>query len=64
MARFVLEIGVEEMPARFLSSLAKELKDLFFQKLQDTKIQFSDVSSYATPRRLVVYINDLAPFQD
>jgi glycyl-tRNA synthetase beta chain len=64
MARFVLEIGVEEMPARFLSSLAKELKDLFFQKLQDTKIQFSDVSSYATPRRLVVYINDLAPYQD
>ena len=64
MARFVLEIGVEEMPARFLSGLAQEIKDLFTQRLNAEKIKFDQLSSYVTPRRLVVYINDLAPYQD
>jgi len=64
MAQFVLEIGTEEMPARFLLGLAQEIKDLFSQRLNAEKIKFDGLDSYVTPRRLVVYISDLAPCQD
>lgn len=64
MAHFILEIGIEEMPARFLNSLQQEIIDLFNKNLKEKKINFSSVQSYASPRRIIVEIEDLALVQD
>ena len=38
MSHFVLELGVEELPARFLASLERELNDRFAALLKSGKI--------------------------
>lgn len=63
MAHFVLEIGVEEMPARFLSNLDRELAERFTSHLTEAGLDFSVVTSASTPRRLVVDIAGVAAVQ-
>lgn len=63
MAHFVLEIGVEEMPARFLHSLEEELASRLGQALTDARLEHGLVQAAATPRRLVVEVHDVAPVQ-
>ncbi len=64
MARFVLEIGFEEMPARFLSGLESSLRDFFVQELKDLQVGFDQVEVASTPRRLVAHIPDINAVQD
>ncbi len=64
MAKFLMEIGTEEMPARFLSGLIVNLKYLFESSLKERDIGFKSVKTFATPRRLVVYIEDIAEYQE
>jgi len=59
MAQFVWEIGTEEMPARFLPDLMQQLEDLFSQSLREQGVACGDIKTYATPRRLVVWIGEL-----
>ena len=54
MTNFALEIGVEEFPARFLSSVTKELTDRFTQVFAAEGISFSNLRIMAAPRRAVV----------
>ena len=63
MSHFVLEIGVEEMPARFLPLLDRELRERFETLLGEAGLEFGAVSSFSTPRRLVVDITGLAGVQ-
>lgn len=63
MAHFVLEIGVEEMPARFLASLDRELAERFSSCLNEAGLAVAAVSTASTPRRLVVDIADVPPVQ-
>ena len=63
MAHFVLEIGVEEMPARFLASLDRELAERFTARLIEAGLDFSAVITASTPRRLVVDIAGVAAVQ-
>ncbi|EHJ46747.1 glycyl-tRNA synthetase, beta subunit [Solidesulfovibrio carbinoliphilus subsp. oakridgensis] len=60
MSHFLFEIGFEEMPARFLSGLASEVRTLFTDALAQAKLDASAVTAFATPRRLVVSIPELA----
>jgi glycyl-tRNA synthetase beta chain len=64
MAQFILEIGTEEMPARFLPMLESGLRDLFSQHLRSADIAFSDPEVFSTPRRLVTWIADIAQVQE
>ncbi len=64
MANFLLEIGTEEMPARFLPGLIAGIKELFENQLKEMDINFGSVESFATPRRIVAYIKDLASEQN
>ena len=41
MSTFVLEIGTEELPARFLSNVEKELADRFTAGLEEAGYTFS-----------------------
>lgn len=59
MAQFLWEIGTEEMPARFLPDLMRQLADLFADALGDLGVGFDEVRTYATPRRLVVWIAEI-----
>ena len=53
MSTFVLEIGTEELPARFLSNVEKELADRFTAGLEEAGYTFSRLDTCATPRRSV-----------
>ncbi len=64
MSDFVLEIGFEEMPARFLASLTRELKDSLEVCLQREMIDYDSITSYSTPRRLCAYVHSAAQVQN
>jgi len=59
-ADFVLEIGTEEMPARFVPRLAEELAEVFAGLLAQARLDAGRVGTFATPRRIVVQVEDLA----
>lgn len=60
MSAFVLEIGTEELPARFLSPVEKELAEKFSAALMDKGVPFAGLTVSSTPRRIVLFISDLA----
>ncbi|MFO8032349.1 MAG: glycine--tRNA ligase subunit beta [Desulfohalobiaceae bacterium] len=60
---FVFEIGTEEMPARFLADLEDNLAQLFASQLESLRISAQGLKAYSTPRRLVCWIDFLAPAQ-
>ncbi len=63
MSLFVLEIGSEELPARFLPTEEKELHSRFVTALEEHAIGFGAVRIMTTPRRAVVFIEDIEPIQ-
>lgn len=64
MAHDVLfEIGMEELPARFIPDAESQLKLHTIKWLDDLRISYSDVISYSTPRRLAVHIKGIAQAQ-
>ena len=60
----LLEIGTEEIPARFLPTAIADLKNIAASVFQEYRIPFQEARSYATPRRLVLIIKDVALMQD
>ncbi|MFY0546083.1 glycine--tRNA ligase subunit beta [Brevibacillus sp. H7] len=59
----LLEIGTEEMPARFVAGAAAQLKEKVEKWLQTERIPFEQITSYETPRRLAVYVTGVAEKQ-
>ncbi|MCL2336430.1 MAG: glycine--tRNA ligase subunit beta [Firmicutes bacterium] len=65
MARdFLLEIGVEELPARFLQPALEQLTELARTGLQANRLAHGEISVCGTPRRITLYVRDLAEQQD
>jgi len=60
----LFEIGTEEIPAGFLSKAVVDMEDLIRKSLTEKRIVFDGIKCLATPRRLVLYIADLAEKQD
>lgn len=60
MSQFILEIGTEEIPARFLQDAEKELLQRFESLLAENFLGYKTIQSFSTPRRLVLSIEDLA----
>jgi glycyl-tRNA synthetase len=60
---FLLEIGVEELPAADLDSALAQLKTHVPALLDDLHLEHGEVKISGTPRRLVVSIADLADRQ-
>lgn len=63
MAEFILEIGTEEMPARFVPKLAAELKAVFVELLGEAMVENGGVETYATPRRITAHVATIADAQ-
>lgn len=60
----LFEIGLEEVPARFIRAAMEQLKDRTAKWLEASRISHSGVSAYATPRRLTVLVKDAAEKQE
>ncbi|MCI2254507.1 glycine--tRNA ligase subunit beta [Domibacillus sp. PGB-M46] len=60
----LLEIGLEEMPARFVTQSMKQLGDKTAAFLTELNISFGDVQTYSTPRRLAVLVKNVSEAQE
>ena len=63
MSKYLLEIGVEELPYKFITSAQAQLKESFERFLGANGISFDKVNVLTTPRRLAVIIDGLADAQ-
>lgn len=61
---FLLEIGTEEMPARAVDLGIDELKSNAEVLFKDSRLSFSEIKTFGTPRRLVLYVKELAARQE
>lgn len=59
MSTYLLEVGTEELPYKFIPQAIEQLKSGFTTFLNDNKVKFSDINVYATPRRLAVIVDGL-----
>ncbi|MDR2050689.1 MAG: glycine--tRNA ligase subunit beta [Deltaproteobacteria bacterium] len=64
MPSFVLEIGVEEIPARFLEGLEEELRRKFTEALALAGLSHGHVLVCSTPRRAAIYAENLAEYTE
>ncbi|OUM99438.1 MAG: glycine--tRNA ligase subunit beta [Paenibacillaceae bacterium ZCTH02-B3] len=59
----LLEIGLEEMPARYARGAMDELRENTLKWLEESRLAHAGVEAYATPRRLAVLVRNLADRQ-
>ena len=59
MSKYLLEVGTEELPYRFIPQAIEQLHSGFENFLNSNKIGFEKVDVYATPRRLAVIVSGL-----
>lgn len=59
MSKYLLEVGTEELPYKFIPSAIEQLNKGFTTFLNDNKVKFSNIKVYATPRRLAVIVDGL-----
>jgi glycyl-tRNA synthetase beta chain len=60
----LLEIGTEEIPAGFLVGAIQSLKENAATILNEHYVTFSEIKTYATPRRIVLVVNGLPEQQE
>ncbi|WP_149093291.1 glycine--tRNA ligase subunit beta [Paenibacillus terrae] len=60
----LFEIGLEEVPARFIPAAIQQLKERMTAWLDSSRIAHGDVEAYATPRRLAVLVKEVAEKQE
>ncbi|MCM2999677.1 glycine--tRNA ligase subunit beta [Paenibacillus cellulositrophicus] len=60
----LFEIGLEEVPARFLRAAMEQLEERMVKWLEQSRIAHGEVHSYATPRRLAVLVKSVAEKQE
>lgn len=63
MSKYLLEVGVEELPYKFIPMAISQLKTGFETFLENNNVKFGRVNVMATPRRLAVIIEDIASSQ-
>ncbi|MCR4881473.1 MAG: glycine--tRNA ligase subunit beta [bacterium] len=63
MSKYLLEIGVEELPYSLIEPISEQIKENFKKFLQENNAGFSDIKTYTTPRRLVFVIDGLNEVQ-
>lgn len=60
----LLEIGLEEMPARFMHDSMTQLGEKLESWLKEKNIAFGSVKLYNSPRRLAILVENVAEKQD
>ncbi|MFN4178730.1 MAG: glycine--tRNA ligase subunit beta [Armatimonadota bacterium] len=59
----LLEIGTEEMPARFMMPALEQLKELLEETLTQLRLDHGQIRTIGTPRRLTAIVSDVADVQ-
>lgn len=60
MANYLLEIGLEEMPAHLVTPAINQLAERLSDFLNENRLEFDAIRKFSTPRRLVVLVEGLA----
>jgi glycyl-tRNA synthetase beta chain len=63
MKNYLLEVGTENLPVEFQSSLEKQLTELVSENLKNQKLDFESLKIFYTPRRIALIINNLSDRQ-
>ncbi|WP_077618840.1 glycine--tRNA ligase subunit beta [Bacillus sinesaloumensis] len=59
----LIEVGLEEMPARFVTNAMNQLSDKITNWMHEHNISFEQVEHFSSPRRLAVLVHDVAEKQ-
>ncbi len=62
-AELFLEIGTEEIPAGFIPKALEDMQRLLCKELDQARIAYGEVQTFATPRRLCIAIAGVARLQ-
>jgi len=60
----LIEIGVEEIPARFLNDISENFKNNFKNFLDKERILYKKIQNFSTPRRLIIFVEDISTYQE
>ena len=60
----LFEVGVEELPAHEVPRAEAWLGDTLRERLAATRLPVGEVTTFATPRRLIAVVADVAPRED
>lgn len=63
MSKYLLEVGVEELPYKFIPMVISQLENGFKTFLDSNNVKFDKINVMATPRRLAVIIEGLSDSQ-
>lgn len=56
----LLEIGTEEIPASYIAPALEQMKKIATDMLTVIGLKFDDITTYSTPRRLILIVNNIA----
>ena len=59
----IFEIGTEEIPARFMEDAIRDLRGIAERELKENFLTCKYISTYGTPRRLILRVADLSDIQ-
>lgn len=62
-ASLLIEIGTEEIPARFLPPALSDLREIAAKTFDEYRIGYNSIMSYATPRRLALIMTGVSSVQ-
>ena len=57
---FLLEIGTEEIPARFMNPALAQLREAAARELGAARLSYDEIKVFGTPRRLALLVEGLA----
>ncbi|MDR2977285.1 MAG: glycine--tRNA ligase subunit beta [Streptococcaceae bacterium] len=60
MTNYLLEIGLEEMPAHLVTPAVEQLETRMTAFLQENRVDFTRILKFSTPRRLAVLVEGIA----
>ena len=60
----LLEIGMEEIPARFLNNSLAGIEKWIENEFNTKRIKFESIKTYGTPRRMVLNVKGVSEMQD
>ena len=64
MSKYLLEIGTEELPAKFSHSVLELFKSLIEFELDKKLIKFNNIIVTSTPRRIVLLLEGLVDYAE
>ena len=64
MSKYLLEIGTEELPAKFSHSVLEQFKSLIEFELDKKLIKYNNIVVTSTPRRIVLLLEGLVDYAE